>query len=185
MGGVVAFEMACQLQAQGEEVAKLVMFDSYPPGAYLKQNSQSLFGRFLTARRIFSNRENKTAHQGSVLFDTLGLLLKIVSRKIKSVFEMLSIKLFRYFRFRLPYKYRYDYIRSVHLKALNIYLPSNHFDGDITYFKAMDEDNDYQNPVMEWKRFFKGILIVKEVTGSHQNLMENGELAKYLESCLV
>jgi hypothetical protein len=32
MGGVVAFEMACQLRASGQEVTFLGLFDSYSPG---------------------------------------------------------------------------------------------------------------------------------------------------------
>ena len=53
MGGVVAFEMARQLQAQGESVAPLAILDAWSPGSHLPFFSISLrlIGRFIRLDR--------------------------------------------------------------------------------------------------------------------------------------
>ncbi|MDQ2935944.1 MAG: amino acid adenylation domain-containing protein, partial [Acidobacteriota bacterium] len=59
-GGTVAFEMACQLAEQGEEVALLALLDAYPAGYFklLPGSGSSLQRVFRIARKIQSHREN-------------------------------------------------------------------------------------------------------------------------------
>src|SRR5207244_4791795 len=50
LGGMIAFEMACQLHEQGEQVELLALFDAYPLGHYkLQPNANS---RTYLARRF-------------------------------------------------------------------------------------------------------------------------------------
>jgi len=42
LGGVIAFEMAQQLTAQGQKVAALTMIDTFPPSAYRPQHSEPI-----------------------------------------------------------------------------------------------------------------------------------------------
>ncbi|HXI25868.1 MAG TPA: amino acid adenylation domain-containing protein [Pyrinomonadaceae bacterium] len=52
LGGIIAYEMACQLSAQGEEVALLALLDSYPVGyARLAPDAESLRNKFVRALR--------------------------------------------------------------------------------------------------------------------------------------
>ncbi len=41
MGGVIAFEMAHQLEAAGHDVARLVLIDSYTPEMILEYEKES------------------------------------------------------------------------------------------------------------------------------------------------
>ena len=48
LGGMIAYEMACQLRADGEEVALVALLDSYPVG-YHKVSGNGTFGKAVLA----------------------------------------------------------------------------------------------------------------------------------------
>ena len=183
MGGVVAFEMACQLQTQGEEVAKLVMFDSYPPGGYQTLDKQTFYERCVIFFTNELNNENKPLRYTASTF-----LTKITTLCIGKI-QSTGIKLFTHlciaFGFQLPYSLRYLHVQAIHLKALDVYRPSKHFYGDVLYFKATDDSKNSENLETGWLEFIKGNLTVKPVNGAHENLIENDKLACYLREEFV
>jgi amino acid adenylation domain-containing protein len=56
-GGTVAFEMAQQLRAAGDEVAVLALIDTYAPGVYLRPAGGGLIARLAGAVRPYLKRE--------------------------------------------------------------------------------------------------------------------------------
>lgn len=183
MGGVVAFEMACQLQNKGDGIAALVMFDSYPPGSYSKSGLRARLEKFLTGSRYFFNDRHKEGLPSLRQRNIFGSF-SFLEKKMKAVFGFFYIKLFRLFKFQLDYTYRYDFIHAVHLRALQDYRPSRIFSGDVFYFKAMDETCDQQLDEKAWNLYLDGNLIVQALSGQHKNLIENKTLPAHLFALL-
>ena len=57
VGGIVAFEVACQLRALGEEVAVLVLFDASPPSALRPLTAWRMYLRFRRDQMLQRLRE--------------------------------------------------------------------------------------------------------------------------------
>lgn len=179
MGGVVAFEMACQLQARGEEVAKLVMFDSYPPGSYQELDKQTFYER--AAMFFIHGVNNKNNSLGDAVSTFFTRFTALFIGKMQSTLRKLLIRWCITFGLQLPYTFRYLHLQSVHLKALELYHPSERFHGDILYFKAMDKPKNSKTLESQWLEFFKGNLIIKGLDVAHDNLIENRKLVYYLQ----
>jgi thioesterase domain-containing protein len=56
-GGIVAYEMAQQLRAAGDQVDFLGLLDSWAPGTYRRAPNGSLMGRLVAPLRPYTNRQ--------------------------------------------------------------------------------------------------------------------------------
>lgn len=183
MGGVVAFEMACQLQNQGDPIAALVMFDSYPPGFYSKLDLSIRLNKTLEGFKRSSNGRSKEVFP----FWDLGKMFSVfpfIARKIKTISDLFYIKLCQLFRLQLDQSRRYGLIHAVHLRALQNYKPSRIFCGDVFYFKAMGSPSDQQVDETAWSSYLDGRLSVQTLSGQHENLIENKDLPTSLRAVL-
>jgi len=65
LGGLIAYEMARQLQAQGQDVASLVVIDAYPPVVRAEEEQQQQgdpdYQQLLMGMIAFLDREKKTS----------------------------------------------------------------------------------------------------------------------------
>ena len=96
LGGIIAFEMACQLRSQGQEVGLLALLDSYPVGYHKRSldagalksragrivsrmgtHSSNLRGLSLQGKLIYAHRQVEIRHaeaQEQVMADDLSFL---------------------------------------------------------------------------------------------------------------
>jgi thioesterase domain-containing protein len=148
-GSWVAFEMACQLQRQGEEVALLLAVDSEPPGVSPPPVPlRHVVGRLRSYWRDGALRE--------------------------SLSWQLRVRRERYFsrRFGTGETQRLAAVRYAHAEAHRRYLADAIFDGDLVLVRSEDwarrHDKDWH---LQWHNLVAGELILDTVDGSHGDLV--------------
>jgi amino acid adenylation domain-containing protein len=182
-GGMVALEAAQQLQAQGEEVALLALFDTWDPKAY---TIHPLHKRLLTHLRKFSRSPFK------YLFFRLTNTNKFL--KIKQKFLHLG-------KFNLDLSHenhqekneqQLNKVPEIYLKAQQNYIPQI-YSGKVTIFKAMQECEDMLafgefEDQFGWGNLVTGGLEIINIPGDHFGILKEPHvkiLARELGRCLV
>jgi amino acid adenylation domain-containing protein len=174
-GGVVAFEMAHQLKAAGQDVATLALLDTEVLTLHLAEGS-------LGARLRHWLR-------------TVKINLRYASRMRASEFLTRKFSNFRMRRKLLLWEIR-EWLgleippaklsaEEGFLLAIRRYVPRP-YQGDATLFRAGD-GSDYPEPKLGWEGLIGGHLDIQQVSGDHDTILQEphiGMLARLLEGCL-
>lgn len=181
-GGTIAFEMACQLKAAGEEVALLALLDTYPAG-YFKLLPQ---GRVSRARQI---AERVRAHLANL--SELGLADKFVylATKMKYAPAKIKHKAYRrayklYERIGRPLPAVLKNIEELNFMAAREYVPQ-FYDGRATLFSATDLTASFD--VEDGWRQLVTDLQVRRIPGNHLDMIKEPHvrvLADRLRECI-
>jgi aspartate racemase len=186
LGGIIAFEMACQLRAQGQEIGLLALLDSYPVGyAKLSPDAGALrskAGRIV--RRMGSHVSNL---RGLSLHERLLYLIdkaqygpiKIKSRAWQTIYRSYQ-KAGR----ALPRALR-D-VQEFNWLAARNYVPGL-YDGKVTLFWASKDLRASFDLVAGWRVLAESGMEVHEIPGTHLDIIKEphvSELAAKLRSCL-
>jgi len=196
LGGLVAYEMAQQLHAQGQAVNLLALFDTYSPG-YLRLVALPFHYRL--ARHLHNLKHLSLGEKISYLWQRLGGRLNArrwVSDRAAWIWWYsghLALRIMQRFGRPLGPALRNLHIREVMIRAQWAYAPKP-YAGKITFFHAgerparyyhdpyLDEEamatagfrgHDHQDPVWEeisrlgWGHLAQGGLVVHEVPGPH------------------
>lgn len=159
VGGGVAYDMACQLEAAGEEVEVLVLVDSVPQ-AYAGQSASA--SRGLAGRVMNLVRKPPREILASVR-DELGRVLRRAGRRRASgpveLDDVLDMR-------TLPEVY-HDASRK-HFRAMRDYQPGC-FGGTVRLFRTADErfGDDFG-----WGSLVAGDLVVERVPGRHVDVLK-------------
>jgi len=185
-GGVVAFEMARQLEAGGEEVAFLGLLDSHG-GEYPKRR------KWLTPRKRLKQALLRVMPHACYTFN-LGSFKSGVKEQVKRWLARGMIILDSWLRFcvlRCPLRLRNLYIQEICHAARRRYklLP---FTGKIDLFRAeIQPPNDLfeEDPLLGWSGMATGGIDIHQMPGHHyQYLVEPGTaavVAAQIEACLA
>jgi thioesterase domain-containing protein len=191
-GGVIAFEMAVQLQQAGAEVGLLALLDTYPP--ILARDRRFDDGTLLFG--LARERAVQSGHPFSVTFEEVqacpaaGRFAFVVRRLQEERFigtELTDARIATYLR---GFRTREDYLR--------LYTPRV-YDGPITLFNAAEVDPetakvwasrqlDVSAPARGWDRLSTRPVDVHVVPGSHMTIAIEpnvGALATQLHACLA
>ena len=186
LGGIIAYEMACQLKAQGQEVALLALLDSYPVG----HNKLSSDAGALKSRAVRIIRRART-HVSNLR--SLPLAKKLSYVRSKAGFGVLRLKSMAW---RMIYR-SYDnlgrdlprLLRDVEefnwLAARN-YVPQV-YDGQVTLFWASSDLRASYDLVSGWNILAQRGMELHEIPGNHLNIIKEPHvtvLAKKLNECL-
>jgi len=183
-GGLVAFEIARQLHAQGQEIALLALIDIAAPG-YHKPTSISDDGQPSTFRdRILFHLRKllrlSIQDQLSYLWERLGWHLTI--GKLSLFYK----SYLRYVR-QSPQDARILDVAEVNNQAARSYVPPA-YPGRLTLFRATDKSAGFGNdPDMGWSKLATGGVKIYEISGSHKEIIEEPQvkgLAEKLKLCL-
>jgi thioesterase domain-containing protein/acyl carrier protein len=157
-GGWVAYEMAQQLWAQGEQVGLLALIDTY---ASKRSRGALVLSLFRLPPR-----------------DSLGIGLRRTVRYFKEAGITIQ------FHF-LPRSLK-EVRKTLH-RASDAYLPPP-YPGKITLFRASEKSiRDSGESQTEWSRLAAGELEVQEITANHNNILREPQviaLARQLKACL-
>lgn len=184
-GGTAAYEIAQLLVAQGEEVALLAIFDSYPKG-WLKLCSDEeakAYKKHFLKLRIKSHLKAWTALSLSDKVSYVVTKLSYKSRKLKN----LSWRILQ--RFRPSTESVASVIRDIeeiNYLAVKSYVPET-YDGKVTFFCADDEVGPEEN-LIGWRLLAKGGVDVVDVPGDHQTMIKGANaaaLAQKLEESIT
>jgi len=166
MGGLVAFEMACQLQRQGQQVALVALFDSITP---------------YTAR---FKRENEQAMQVANFAFQLGLPpaeLANISEQLLSLDEESQLKhLFKLAQRSGIFPKGFDLTQLHHLfkvyrsnnEAVLAYQPRACSAPLILFRAAETLDEELTDTTYGWSHLAEGSLEIEVVTGNHFTMLD-------------
>lgn len=159
-GGLVAFEMARQLQAAGQEVAFLGLVDTYPGKA--KSNAvllRTLLALPLRQQMAYAARKITRYRRG-------------LRRRFDALFLPKPLKA----------------VRKILAAAELAYQPQPYF-GTATWLRASKKAlRGLDNPQDDWSRWVTGGVEIHEIDGDHGSIMKEpmvSILAKKLRSCLA
>lgn len=153
-GGIVAFEVARQLHAIGEEVARLVLFEVPTPGYPRLRQTWKGYGRvaldLVRGRRRVGSRD-ALSH------------VRIVSVLAGGKLRDAGLRLLRRTRAaHLPGEPEHP-----NVWAARVYAPETHH-GHVTCFLAADEPHSHQileNPLLGWRDYVRGPFVVRHTPG--------------------
>lgn len=182
-GGVAAYEIAQQLQAQGEEVGLVALFDAMNP---LRPGRRYRLDERIRHRRSAMLRLS-LPRQAAYLFGRFWG--KILANLWKERERMMKItrKLFFRSKERVPTEYRNVFVRDVHLRAYVGYRPQP-YHGKIVLFRASSPNDGYEwTEQLGWEGLIDELEIV-HVPGAHGTMLNEphvhtlaSELEKRLE----
>jgi aspartate racemase len=167
-GGTIAFEMACQLEAAGDEVALLALFDTFPSG-YFKLLQSSLSKRLRRrAKRWQSHLSNLASLNVSGQVRYVMTKLRFAPEKAKHKIYRRAYKIYR--KFGKPLPQVLQNIEEINFAAVKDFEPQI-YSGDLTLFLATDLTADYDSKD-GWRELVKGSIDTHEVPGNHLNIIK-------------
>jgi amino acid adenylation domain-containing protein len=185
-GGVLAFEMAQQLQRQGETVDLLVVIDAILSKTRIESTKDD-DAKFLL--RMAESIKTDNNIDFSIPFEELRVLplneqLDLINKKANFIFSDTEIKDF------ISY---YKLFKS-DVQAMRNYVPLL-YPQPITLFRAKEEIiHDFDNPewntddpLLGWGKYSSQAIQVIEVSGDHFSIFVEPhiqELAKHLRNCI-
>jgi FkbH-like protein len=186
-GGVVAFEIARQLQSQGERVAMVALLDAADVEAPLKawgitrQRASRFAGMFHQDYSASPGRRAVTIVK-KALGKIRNLTLYTTRQSLKKLRDEVRLRQFRYYLdrgMRLPRLLERIPVRTVYLFAERSYRPEGRFDGELVLFRASDgTDADepyverYDDPLLGWdRRATRGVRVI-DVPGGHSSMLQ-------------
>jgi amino acid adenylation domain-containing protein len=187
LGGMIAFEMARQLRAQGEEIGLLALLDTYPSGYAKLLRDQSTL-RAQLGRAMARTKAHLTNLSGLSFADRgayLAAKSRFAPRKLKS---QLWRRIYGSFaRLGRPLPRALQDIQELNSLAVRTYVPQV-YEGHITLFWASTDLRTSVDLVGGWQALAGGGIDVHEIPGNHLDIIKEphvGELAKKLEYCLA
>ena len=184
-GGTIAFEMACQLSAAGQEVALLALLDTYPAGYFKLLPGSGTLGQRASryAKKLSSHIENLRQLGAGAKVGYLLNKLGYAPDKIKHKLYRRAYKIYK--RVGRPLPPVLKNIEEINFTAVKDYVPQT-YAGNVTLFLASDLTADYD--LHEgWRELVAGEIEVHEIPGNHINIIKEphvGALAEKLRSCL-
>lgn len=214
MGGMVAFEMARQLQALGQDVALLAIIDvpaQSPHFKYLRTAISALSAvcrvdaqrqlrwflwlRHYAFRLRYLSRLSLHGRYAYALCKLSDALSRTVPEAIKRAWHSSSAVLHQpaLKQYAFSSSSRIKRIHAINEEAYEAYVPQA-YSGDITLIRSSegytgDPDKDYSpDPYLGWARVVLGRIEVHEVPGDHDAIIREpnvGILARALSDCLA
>jgi thioesterase domain-containing protein len=147
-GGWVAYEMAQQLCAQGEEVGFIGLFDTYT-------------SNWSKPKLILKLLQLPPRHGLSLVYKRAGRYLREAKIEIESLFLPHHLKQVR---------------RALH-EASDAYLPKPYF-GKITFFRASQKSiRNSDDPKSGWGELARGELEIHDVPGDHNTIFAEPQVS--------
>jgi thioesterase domain-containing protein len=160
-GGLLAFEMAVQLQKLGHKVPFLALIDAVSP---LVREPMKWKGNFFRATRIN--------------------ILRPINKKLRNKINLLICKIYIVTNRPIPIGRRSNYLWLKYMALTRKYSPAK-FDGDILLFKTKGNPSSYK--LLGWETLVNNIRMV-EIEGKHLEIFIGKDridiLRTEIEKCL-
>ncbi|HYW74575.1 MAG TPA: amino acid adenylation domain-containing protein [Pyrinomonadaceae bacterium] len=187
LGGIIAYEMACQLRAAGQEVALLALLDSYPVG-YQRLSADA--GSARARARQFTRRV--AAHVANIRSLSRREKLSYIAGKSKYGPVRVKSKLWRaiyrsYQNLGRELPRALKDVEEFNWLAAQSYRPQV-YDGRVTLFWASKDLRAKFDMIAGWQTLARGGLELVEVSGTHLDMIKEPhvwELAQKLDVSLT
>ena len=201
-GGVIAFEIALQLQKAAEKVALVALIDAADVQratqglAFASQRVRS-FTSILHQDRAIRLNHRMLAALAKALGKAKNLSTYLIRRRLTILRDEIRMTLFRSYLDRgwsLPRALQQIPVRTVYLFAEKNYQPKGFFNGNLELFRASyGEDHDepyierYQDPLLGWGQRVRGRVRAHDIPGGHSSMLQEPHvqvLADQLQSSI-
>ena len=178
-GGIMAFEMAQQLQAQGEQVGLLGVFDAPTPALCYCQPPPLVYQLYIHASN-WMNASGLAQKWQYVAVRLKPILQKLFNKGLaKAGVSTKAVD--------QPMPEIYRRIEEIDREALKRYSPQP-YPGKMTLFRALEKDpKQFYDPHLGWRYLIEGELEIHDVPGHHLSLILEphvAELGTKLQHCL-
>jgi FkbH-like protein len=186
-GGVIAFEVARQLQGQGEKVAMVALIDAADieappkPWRFAQQRAQRFATVFHQEQPVPLGRRALTVLAKAVR-KVRNLTTYLARLQFESLRDEIRMRLFRYHLdrgLRLPRILEQIPVRTVYLFAEKSYRPEGRFDGRLVLFRATSGEGAdepyiqrYDDPLFGWGRRSTQGVAVYDIAGGHSSMLQ-------------
>jgi thioesterase domain-containing protein len=186
-GGVIAFEIALQLQSAAEKVALVALIDAADVKATFKAwrfASQRLrgFASALHQDRAIRFDRRVSAALTKALGKAKNLSTYLVQHRLKTLRDEIRMRLFRSCLDRgwsVPRVLQQIPVRTVYLYAEKNYQPKDPFNGDLVLFRATHgEGHDepyierYEDSLLGWGQRARGRVRAHDIPGGHSSMLQ-------------
>lgn len=204
-GGVLAFEMACQLQAKGEEVSLVALLDAADDQTVIEKSWHSHKRRNRIAQTL--QQSSDLPFQRKLAFLASSILQKLANaflyetkNKINRLSNYVKVRLYRHYLDKglaVPKFLQNIPVRIIYQFAVQESYPEI-YQGDVVLFRATEtlSSNDpsiddtpnidkHDDPLFGWGKRVQGNVIVHDVPGGHSSCLYEPQvkaLADKLES---
>ena len=185
-GGTVAYEMACQLSEQGEQIGLVALLDTYPVGYYkLQPNSDSLsFRARRFIRRMKCHFDNLEKLPPGEKLEYLIEKSRFAPAKARHWLWQRVYRLFQRFNRALPETLRS--VEQLNYLAAGEYVPRI-YDGRVALFWASGDLTTAYDLLDGWLVLASGGIEVHEIPGNHIDIIREPHvrsLAEKLSACM-
>jgi FkbH-like protein len=186
-GGVIAFEIALQLQIAAEKVALVALIDAadvkatFKPWRFASQRIRG-FTSALRQDRVIRFDRRVLAALTKALVKAKNLSTYLVQHRLKAMRDEIRMRLFRSCLDRgwsLPRALQGIPVRTVYLFAERNYQPKGPFNGDLVLFRATcgqghDEPyiQRYEDPLLGWSQRARGRVRAHDIPGGHSSMLQ-------------
>ncbi|MDJ0843783.1 amino acid adenylation domain-containing protein [Crocosphaera sp.] len=168
-GGKVAYEMAQQLQSQGETVSLLALFDTYGPDAVKKRTLTEIINFYWT-HFLEGGFPYLIDHSKGKVIAIINKALKNLIKFGKNFYVYLALK----FNFSLSEELQDFMFQQKNRQASIIYIPRV-YSGNVSLFLAQEKiisANIPLDPQLGWGSLVTGKLAVYEIPGTHLGMLQ-------------
>jgi thioesterase domain-containing protein len=185
LGGTVAFEMACQLKAQNQEVALLALLDTDPMGYHklLPESNADFHKLHRLVKRARGHLSNLSSLKTREKIDYFRGKAKYVPGKIKNKLWQAVYKF--YVKVNRPLPQILQSVQEFNFMAVMNYVPKI-YSGKVTLFWA-SEDLRGSYDVQDGWNFLAAGVETHNIPGNHLNIVKEPyvqELAEKLRQCI-
>ncbi len=161
VGGIVAYEMACQLERKGETVAQLILLDTPRPSRWVSFREDSIYLRHLTAKIVRLTVKRIMSAEISSLTSRLLPWMNLIGALCFPVTRSARIR-------------RRGFLGSLLYQHILLSYNPARYNGRVTYI--INEAWNKKHFMMGWKRNLGSTVCVFEVPGTHETrLKKSGE----------
>jgi aspartate racemase len=194
LGGVLSFEIALQLQRQGQKVEMVALLDT----ADVQAPSRS---GYVNEQRLSRIETLLKSNAHLTLYERLGNTLKQISRKAinliayesrkkaESVRDHILVKLLSYYinkNLPLPKFLQSVSVRTVLIRAKQHYIPQGMFEGNVLLIRATEKSSIFDgtliddtptielvcDPLLGWGKRVTQEVHVYDVPGGHSSMLQ-------------
>jgi thioesterase domain-containing protein/acyl carrier protein len=165
-GGVVAYEMAQQLLALGEEVSAILMLDTFRPGP--------LYAGAEDVRSLRDVAMRFDYHFGSLLLRTPRQGLEYLTRRARARRPGADDQIARAMSAQNP---ALPHVIECNRRALARYVPRPYPGGAVMLLSRAEPDRAFCDGRLAWADLLAEGLTVRFIPGSHENMLDQPNVA--------
>jgi thioesterase domain-containing protein/acyl carrier protein len=193
-GGSLAFEIARQLQKQGQQVAMVAIIDAADVEATHRVGLIASKRLNSFSQMLQQNQHLNSVQKGAYILNQIrrkatNLVAYECQQRLTFVRDRSCMKLFRYCldeQLPLPQFLQQIPVRTTYLFAEQEYLPESPFEGEVVLFRATEKSNAfdgtgiddtpyveiYSDPLLGWgKRVTRGVKAF-DIPGGHSSMLQ-------------